>query len=127
MEESAEPVVAALALLEVGHRGEVPVEVGPLVSAAHYGGVLGAEGLFSAEAVQRPHQAAAAGRKESEVDLEARKGLLHLERHKGWEQLDAEPACWELGKALSRVLAHIEMMALRMKLREAAGREMHHG
>jgi hypothetical protein len=32
-----------------------------------------------------------------------------------------------LGAGEGRVLAHIEMMALRMKLREAAGREMHHG
>jgi len=128
VEESAGPgaVAAALALLGAGRHGEVPEEVGPRVSAVHYEGDLEVGARSSAAAVPRPHQAAAADRKGFEVGSVARKGLDRLEPRKGWERLDAGPACWEQGKALNRVLEHIVSMALRLMLKAAAGTAMHH-
>jgi len=127
VEEWAEPEVAAPALSEAGHHGEVPGEVGPLVSAARCEEGLEAEGLFFAEVVQRPHLAEAAGHKESEVGFGVRKGLILLGQRKGWGRLDAEPACWEQERVLSQELAHIWSMALRTTLKVAAGREMRRG
>ena len=51
----AGPEAAAPAQSEVDHHGEVPGAAGPLVFAAHYGEVLEAGDLSSAEVVQRPH------------------------------------------------------------------------
>jgi hypothetical protein len=125
--ELAEPEVAAPALSEAGHHGEVPGEVVPLESAAHFEEVLEAEGLFFAVVVQRPHLAEAAGHKEFEAGFGARKGLVHLGQRRDWGRLDAEPACWEQERVLSQELAHIWSMAPRTMLRVAAGREMRRG
>lgn len=90
----AGPGAEALARSEAGHHEEAPGAADQLVFAARYGEVLGAEGRFSEEVVQHPHWvAAAADRKEFEIGLGARKGLVHPEQHKGWERLDAAPAC----------------------------------
>lgn len=52
-------------------------------------------------------------------------GLVRPQR-KGWERLDAVPACWELGRVLNLVLVRIGLMAPRWKLKVAAGTAMHH-
>lgn len=91
--ELAGPEAAAPVRLEAGHHGGDLGEVGQLVSVAHYEEVLEAVGRFSAVVVQRPRWVAAAGRKESEVGLGVRKGLVRLEQRTGWERLDVVPAC----------------------------------
>ena len=52
-------------------------------------------------------------------------GLVHLQR-RGWERLDAVPACWELEKVLSLVLGRIGLTAPRWKSKVAVGTVMHH-
>ena len=52
-------------------------------------------------------------------------GLVRLQR-KGWERLDAVPACWELERVPNLVLAHIGLMALQWKWKVAAATAMHH-
>jgi hypothetical protein len=115
---------AALALTAAVHHGEGPGEEGPQVSV-HCEEVLEEVDRFFAEVVQLPHRAVA-GRKESEVDLEARRGSVHPEQRKGWEQLDAEPACWEQERVLSPVRVRSGSTAPQMIWMAAAGTAMHH-
>lgn len=93
MEELAGPEVVAPACSEAGHHEEVPGAAGQLVSAVRYEEGLEAVGRFSAEVAQRPHSVGALGRRESEVGLGVRTGLVHLGQHKGWARLDAALAC----------------------------------